>query len=228
MSRRAPPVLQHHQNSPQQIQSNTNTNDASSPKRFDHIVTARRQFGTKVNLSGLGPGNERVVAAELLLIHAAGGPSNINDVTKSSIPFPRGKLTQFVVADNNAGNHNSSAVMNVIERPREATQLDVAAWELISAYRNLWIEAWSSSDTIRTNEAKARREIYRLAKKSSDGCDRISLVQAIAWKMIEEIELDVRDRVEHEEELVFEGLMHYFRRKKNELEIEATLNNNKW
>src|SRR3989338_5468679 len=160
MSRRNPPVIQHH--SPQQQQKD----DPSSPKRFDHIITARRHFGTKVNLSGLGPGNERVVAAELLLIHAAGGPGNIMDVTKSSIPFPKDKLTQFVTAAaaSSSPSDHSAAVANVVERPRDATQLDVAAWELINAYRNLWIEAWSSSDTIRTNEAKARKELYRMAK----------------------------------------------------------------
>lgn len=221
MSRRNPPVIQHHHSSPPPSHHQQKEDPSSSPKRFDHIITARRHFGTKVNLSGLGPGNERVVAAELLLIHAAGGPGNVMDVTRASIPFPKDKLTQFVAVSSSSENNTNS-----VERPRDATQLDYAAWELINAYRNLWIEAWSSSDTIRTNEAKARKELYRIAKISSDKCERLSLVQTIAWKMIEDIELDVRGRVEHEEELVYEGLMHYFRRKKNELEIEAALN--KW
>merc|ERR1712000_515822 len=91
MSRRPQQVQPHHH-------SHHNSNNESSPsptRRYAPITTARRRFGAKVNLGALGPGNERVVASELLLIDAAGGAPVIFDVTRSSIPFPHEQLFQY-------------------------------------------------------------------------------------------------------------------------------------
>ena len=224
-TRRAAPVQPHHHSPNKQGTS-----------QFDPIVTARRRFGAKVNLSGLGPGNERVVASQLLLIEAAGGAAVILDVTRSSIPFPHEQLFQYQQKE-----ISSSSLMNnkqnsletsspskreviLVEKEREATSLDKAAWEVISSYRNLWIESWEHSDKIRSIEMKERKQLYHLAAQSFHQSQKVARIQAVAWEMIGEVEDDIRERIEHEEELVYEGLLHFFRGRRNEIEIAEVLN----
>ena len=220
-TRRAAPVQPHHHSPNKQ-----------GTLQFDPIITARRRFGAKVNLSGLGPGNERVVASQLLLIEAAGGAAVILDVTRSSIPFPHEQLFQYqqkeVSSLNKQNSFDASSPSKrevvLVEKEREATALDKAAWEVISSYRNLWIESWEYSDRIRSMESKERKELYRLAAQSFHKSQKVARIQAVAWEMIGEVEDDIRERIEHEEELVYEGLLHFFRGRKNEIEIAEVLN----
>ena len=227
-TRRAAPVQPHHHSSPNK--------QGTSP--FDPIITARRRFGAKVNLSGLGPGNERVVASQLLLIEAAGGAAVILDVTRSSIPFPHEQLFQYQQKEISSSSSNlmnnkqnslessspSKREVILVEKEREATALDKAAWEVISSYRNLWIESWEHSDRIRSMEMKERKELYRVAAQSFHQSQKVARIQAVAWEMIGEVEDDIRERIEHEEELVYEGLLHFFRGRRNEIEISEVLN----
>jgi hypothetical protein len=218
------------------LSSSSPSSTSTSTKRFDHIVAARRRYGAKVNLSGLGPGNERVVAAELFLIEAAGGASAVYDVTRASIPFPvlyayntepttsnnksesSGDLLQL---ENNNNNSNNSKTVQ--QKVREPSDLDRAAWQVLNDYRYLWIESWDESDRIRQAEINERKKIYSLAHESLEKASRTRKIQAAAWVLIDRVESDVRAQLEHEEDLVFEGLMHFFRGKRNELEIQRNL-----
>lgn len=232
MSRRPPiqptPVSTSH-HSPHNNRDDPSSSSSPS-RRFDPITTARRKFGAKVNLSALGPGNERVVASELLLIEAAGGPAVILDATRSSIPFPHEQLFQYQqkevtkqIIDPYAQKPETKKEIVLIEQQREPTALDRAAWQLVAAYRNLWIESWEQSDRVRSVESRERKELYRLAAQSYQRADKMTRIQAVAWQLIEDVEEDVRERLQHERELVHEGLMHFFRGKRNEIEIAETL-----
>lgn len=172
---------------------------ASSSSRIDHITLARKAFGANVDLSGLGPGNERVVAAELLLLAAAGGANVVLDVTRAHIPLP------------------------ALPNDRPATQLERAAWSVLTAYRQLWIEAWEFSDEVRVAESKARSRLASLMAAERKSLDRKALVAKSAWRLIEAVELDCRGKVMNEESLTIQGLVSFFRTRRNEIEIARQL-----
>lgn len=164
--------------------------------RTDHITLARKKFGAAVILSGLGPGNERVVAAEYLLLDAAGIEA-VMDVTRATVAMP--------------------------SLGRAPSQLEEAAWAVVTSYRALWIEAWERAEELRGVEARERSRIYNLAHASRRKAARQELVRAAAWEMIEPVEASVRRRLLEEEELVIGGLMSFFRSRRNEIDIRQNM-----